>query len=140
MQPVYIPDTAWRTTFPRLVAPLAAEWLAGLLLRCDDVNHWGSGTTLLHLRYTTDAYPERYNPNLIVPATFKFDRLAQVLGIPNKDDLIITTYLSELSRCYAHELRNEINFDQALDFWNQNGKIECILLCKYSRLKDETSL
>ncbi len=38
---------------------------------------------------------------------------------------------------YAHELRNEINFDQALDFWNQNGKIECILLCKYSRLKDE---
>ncbi len=37
----------------------------------------------------------------------------------------------------AHELRNEINFDQALDFWNQNGKIECIFLCKYSRLKEE---
>ncbi len=101
MQPVYITDPAWRTTFPRLVAPLPDEWLAGLLLRCDDVNHWGSGTTLLHLKYTTDAYPERYNPNLIVPATFKFDRLAQVLGIPNKDDLIITTYLSELSRCYG---------------------------------------
>src|SRR5258708_28734260 len=40
---------------------------------------------------------------------------------------------------YAHELRNEIDFDQALDFWNQNGKIECLLLCKYSRLKDESS-
>jgi hypothetical protein len=26
---------------------------------------------------------------------------------------------------------------QAFDFWNQNGKIECILLCRHSRLKDE---
>ncbi len=40
---------------------------------------------------------------------------------------------------YAHELRNEINFDQALDFWNQNGKIECLFLWKYSRLKEEES-
>ncbi len=40
---------------------------------------------------------------------------------------------------HSHELRNEIDFDQALDFWNQNGKIECLLLCKYSRLKDESS-
>ena len=38
----------------------------------------------------------------------------------------------------AHELRNEIDCDQALDFWNQTGKIECILLCRHSRLKDET--
>ncbi len=100
MQPVYITDPAWWTTFRHLVEPLPDEWLAGLLLRCDEVNHWGSGTTLLHLKYTTDAYPDGYNPSLIVPATFKFDRLAKVLGIP-KDDLIITTYLSELSRCYG---------------------------------------
>jgi len=33
----------------------------------------------------------------------------------------------------THELRNEIDFDQAPDFWNQNGKIECILLWRYSR-------
>ncbi len=26
---------------------------------------------------------------------------------------------------------------QALDFWNQNGKKEYILPCRYSRLKDE---
>src|SRR6266700_8341216 len=38
----------------------------------------------------------------------------------------------------AHELCNEIDCDQALDFWNQTGKIECILLCRHSRLKDET--
>jgi hypothetical protein len=25
------------------------EWLAGLLLRCDEVNHWESRTTLTHL-------------------------------------------------------------------------------------------
>ena len=42
-------------------------------------------------------------------------------------------------RWHAHELRNEINFDQALDFWNQNGKIECLFLWKYSRLKEEES-
>ena len=39
----------------------------------------------------------------------------------------------------AHEMRNEIDFGQALDFWNQNGQEECILLCRYVRLKDETS-
>lgn len=101
MQTIYISDPEWQETFLHRVAPFPDEWLASLLLRCDEVNDWGSGTTLLHLKYTTDAYPERYNPSLIVPATFKFDRLAQVLGIPNKDDLIITTYLSELSRCYG---------------------------------------
>ena len=46
MQPVSITDPAWRTTFPLVVAPLAEEWLAGLLLRCDEVNRWDSGTTL----------------------------------------------------------------------------------------------
>src|SRR6266705_6416150 len=33
---------------------------------------------------------------------------------------------------------DEIQCDQALDFWNQTGKIECILLCRHYRLKDET--
>ena len=42
-------DPAWQTTFPFLVAPLANEWLVGFLLRCDEANHWGSGTTLTRL-------------------------------------------------------------------------------------------
>ena len=40
---------------------------------------------------------------------------------------------------YAHEVRNEIDFGQASDFWNQNGQDECILLCRYARLSDEAS-
>ena len=34
-------------------------------------------------------------------------------------------------------MRNEIDCNQARDFWNQTGKIECILLWRHSRLKDE---
>lgn len=102
MQPVYITDPAWQRTFSHLVAPLHDEWLAGLLLRCDEANHWESGATLLHLKYTTtvQGYPEKYNPSLIVPTSFRFNRLAQVLGVP-EDDLLVTTYLSELARCYG---------------------------------------
>jgi hypothetical protein len=43
MQPVLLDDPAWQTTFPHRVTPLHEEWLAGLLLRCDEVNHWASG-------------------------------------------------------------------------------------------------
>src|SRR5437762_7899778 len=39
----------------------------------------------------------------------------------------------------SHEVRNEIDFGQASDFWNQNGQDECILLCRYARLSDEAS-
>src|SRR5205809_6285602 len=39
----------------------------------------------------------------------------------------------------THEVRNEIDFGQASDFWNQNGQDECILLCRYARLSDEAS-
>jgi hypothetical protein len=52
MQPVYITDPAWRTTFQHLVAPLPNEWLLGLLLRCDEVNDWNSGTTFTLFRHS----------------------------------------------------------------------------------------
>ena len=35
----------------------------------------------------------------------------------------------------AHEVRNEIGFDQAPNFWNQNSQEECILLWRDSRRK-----
>src|SRR6266550_2069704 len=41
-------DPAWKTTFPFLVEPCADEWVVGLLLHCDEANHWGSGTALTH--------------------------------------------------------------------------------------------
>ena len=36
MHDIHISDPAWRTTFPYLVAPLPNEWIAGVLLRCDE--------------------------------------------------------------------------------------------------------
>ena len=38
MPTIYISDPEWQETFPHWVAPLQDEWLAGLLLRCDEVN------------------------------------------------------------------------------------------------------
>jgi hypothetical protein len=53
MQTIYISDPEWQETFPHRVAPLPDEWLPGLLLRCDEVNDWDSGKTLMHLRRST---------------------------------------------------------------------------------------
>lgn len=42
-------EDAWASTFPRRVTPLVDEWLSGLLLRCDEMNYWLSGTTSAYL-------------------------------------------------------------------------------------------
>jgi hypothetical protein len=47
MPSIHISDPAWQTTFPFLVAPYEDEWLTGLLLRCDEANHWGVERRLL---------------------------------------------------------------------------------------------
>ena len=54
MQTLSLGDPHWFTTFPRRVAPLPDEWLAGLLLRCDETNHWESGETFRYLLRSTD--------------------------------------------------------------------------------------
>jgi TniQ len=99
MQTIYISDPEWQETFPHRVAPLPDEWLPGLLLRCDEVNDWDSGKTLMHLRRSTKWKYEMYDPKLIVPSSLKFDHLAQWLAVPQVD-LLATTYLLELARCY----------------------------------------
>src|ERR1700730_8706215 len=100
MQPVYITDPAWQTTFPRLVAPLPEEWLPGLLLRCDEVNRWGSGTTFFDLLRSIRPRPRKlrtHTPNLTVLSSFDPDSLAQLLAL-SRDILLATTYEVELAR------------------------------------------
>ena len=43
MQPIFLDDPAWQTTFPHLVTPLYEEWLAGRvsLSSCDEAEHIG---------------------------------------------------------------------------------------------------
>lgn len=39
MNAIAFSDPGWQATFPHRVTPLYEEWLAGLLLRCDEINH-----------------------------------------------------------------------------------------------------
>src|SRR5712692_3066641 len=76
MPHMHISDPAWQTTFPFLVAPYEDEWLTGLLLRCDETNHWGSGTTLAHI-CRMDEKPTKQHLSLIGASGMKLDYLAQ---------------------------------------------------------------
>jgi hypothetical protein len=75
------------------------EWLTGLLLRCDEANHWGSGMTLAHL-FRLDAKPTQQHLSLIVASGVKLDYLAAALAVP-LHSIRATTYQAELARLYA---------------------------------------
>jgi hypothetical protein len=98
MPHIHISDPAWQTTFPFLVAPYEDEWLTGLLLRSDEANHWGSGTTLAHI-FRMDEKPTTSHLSLIVASGLRLDNLAQSLAIP-LHSVIATTYRTELARLY----------------------------------------
>ncbi len=106
MQSISLADPAWQMTFPHRVTPRPDEWLLGLLLRCDETNHWESRTTLSHL---LSPGPEKFHrcwrtetPNLIViqSSALNLDYLAQRLSLPT-NVLIATTYHMELARLYS---------------------------------------
>src|SRR5712691_9198012 len=103
MDTLFLNDVGWKMTFPHLVAPLQDEWLPGLLLRCDAVNHWGSGVTLAHLFRSIKSSLLRGRKGksgwIVVPSP-ALEYLAQVLAIP-VSMLLATTYQAELARLYA---------------------------------------
>jgi TniQ protein len=99
LEPIYPYDSAWLRTFPHRVAPQPGEWFPGLLLRCDEVNHWGSGTTQTHLLRSISSYPLRGKPSWIVVPMSVLELLAQLLAIP-LSILVATTYKDELARLY----------------------------------------
>lgn len=92
-------DPAWKTTFPFLVEPRANEWLVGLLLHCDEANHWGSGTTLTHICRKNEKTANS-DWTFIAPSGFPFDDLADALAVPY-EALVATTYQAELARIYG---------------------------------------
>jgi hypothetical protein len=100
MHQVLIADLAWLTTFPHRVMPQDDEWLPGLLLRCDEVNHWESGTTLAHLRRTSSRAPMSGQPSWIVVALPALECLSSLLAVA-LSQLLTTTYQAELARLYA---------------------------------------
>ena len=100
MEALALHDPAWQNTFPHRIEPLSDEWFPGLLLRCDEANHWSSGTTFHYLRQQSKL--ERFGPRpqlIVVPASL-LATLAQVLLIPEQF-LLATTYHAELARLYG---------------------------------------
>lgn len=94
MRTIYISDPEWQETFPHRVAPLSDEWLAGLLLRCDEVNGWDSGATGAHLTSTVYQSSSRpYRINVIEPSLVHLKYLSQMLAIPISA-IVATTYRS----------------------------------------------
>src|SRR5260221_1383336 len=99
MARIHIADPAWKTTFPFLVEPRKNEWLTGLLLHGDEVNHWGSGKTLTHICLLNEK-TAKSNSTLIVPSGLSLDALADALAIPH-ESIVATTYQAELARIYG---------------------------------------
>lgn len=98
MDMVTFPDPAWSLTFPHRVSPRTEEWLAGLILRCDEVNHWSAGTTITSL--LRSVYPaaqscERFN--IVDPSLSHLECLSQALALP-VSSLLATTYSKEMDR------------------------------------------
>ena len=100
MHAVQIADPAWETTFPHRVAPRAEEWLAGVLLRCDEANGWDRGRTLVYLFRTLHRTANLSQPGLVLPPSPAFLHvLAGWLAVP-ESALLATTYGAELTRLY----------------------------------------
>jgi hypothetical protein len=97
MHAIALSDPAWQTTFPHRVAPGPDEWLAGLLLRCDEVNGWDGGTTATHLLRVVKNHDATTHFNVLTPSASLLQHLSQLLAVPTSS-LVATTYQSEMDR------------------------------------------
>jgi hypothetical protein len=106
MLAVRLDQDTWQTTVPRRVAPQADEWLASLLLRCDEANYWASRTTFASLlRAGTEQKFGCWNrilPHLIV-VPWRSSLLSSFAHLLAVDPAVLlrTTYQGELARLYA---------------------------------------
>jgi TniQ len=101
---VRLAQPAWHLTFPHRVVPRPDEWLPGVLLRCDEANHWGSKTTfsqilhphhdISHKKLLTDM------SHLVVPSVLRLDHLSELLAVSLRA-IVATTYQSELVRIFS---------------------------------------
>lgn len=106
MQAVRLDDPLWQTTVPRRVVPQVDEWLPGVLLRCDEANHWASRTTFdALLRASNERKRGSWRtilPRLIVVPYFSslLPAFARALAV-DEGILRTTTYQEELAHLYA---------------------------------------
>jgi TniQ len=99
MQLISCGEDAWTSTFPYRVTPLADESLSGLLLRCDEINHWLSGTTSAYLLRNSTYNTSQSIYHVLVPPSWLLKELSERLAI-SLQRLHATTYLPELTQMY----------------------------------------
>lgn len=98
MSSIGIRNARWRTTFPNLAEPQKEEWLLGLLLRCDEVNGWFSGTAATYTARLTTGPHTLGRPALFVVASFfELPLLAERLSV-TPAEIFPTTFLLPLQR------------------------------------------
>jgi len=115
LQQIHPNESVWLSTFPHLVGPKHDEWLPGLLLRCDKVNCWSSGTTFAHLLRSISSYPLRGKPSWIVVPRMVLELLAQLLAIP-LSTVVATTYNAELALLYDTSSPHPTYMERSLQF------------------------
>lgn len=115
MSQISLTAPAWFSTFPHRVIPASDEWFAGLLLRCDEVNHWSSGTTSLYLVQAITHHPARSRLNVIAPAYDYLEHLSQVFAI-STSVLVATTYQAEINRLSSFPYRPLLQSNSSFRF------------------------
>ena len=96
---IFLNEPSWNSTFPHRVTPLADEWLSGLLLRCDEMNHWPSGATNAYLLRNSTYNVSQSTHHILIPPLWLLEDLSEFLAVPLQL-LHTTTYLPELTHIY----------------------------------------
>jgi hypothetical protein len=136
MQAVSLVDSAWTTTLPHRVAPMYDEWFARLLLRCDEVNGWASGTTLTMLRRASSPTEPIQLPHFSVPTHRQVECIAGWLALPVQT-VCGTTYLQALTRLYGilnplpRDLRPSLTFRICPECLRENHLLKRTLALPY---------
>src|SRR5947208_2312059 len=99
MKSVFLNNPAWQSTFPNRIEPSHNEWLASLMLRCDEVNTWGSGTTRATLQRIHHTKSHWQAADMICPPEELLSTLADLLAVP-QTAILATTYRDELISLY----------------------------------------
>lgn len=96
---IFLKEPSWNSTFPHRVTPFVDEWLLSLLLRCDEVNHWPSGTTNVYLLRNSTYNVSQSTHHILIPPLWLLEDLSGLLAVPLQF-LHATTYLPELTHIY----------------------------------------
>src|SRR5579872_1797393 len=99
LQLIVLRENAWVSTFPHRITPIADEWLSGLLLRCDEMNCWSSGTTSAYLLRNSPYNASQSTYHTLIPPLWLLEELSELLAVP-LHLLHTTTYLPELTHMY----------------------------------------